>query len=267
MPQYAWVTGTSFAAPHVAGVAALLAGAVPDAGVAEIEDALRGSARDLGALGPDDDYGYGLVDAAAAYAALTAGRPLRVVTAQLPRGVRGAVYEERLSAAGGVAPYAWSLASGSLPAGLTLDGATGVIAGTPHAGTASFTIAVVDAAGTRASRALTLGVFAFPWTIRNALIHALSRMCLPCSVALTPRRGEAMTPATAIQRLVRTVVLPAVTLAGLGLPVLARADGPPCDGAGHAPPRATPSPTWRCCATTARACACAASSTTASRSS
>ncbi|SCE26781.1 Putative Ig domain-containing protein [Streptomyces sp. DvalAA-14] len=31
-------------------------------------------------------------------------------------------------------PYAWSVTGGSLPAGLVLDGATGVISGTPVAG-------------------------------------------------------------------------------------------------------------------------------------
>jgi serine protease len=56
--------GTSMAAPHVAGVAALLysQGITPPAG---IEGALKSFARDLGARGRDDEFGYGLVDAAA----------------------------------------------------------------------------------------------------------------------------------------------------------------------------------------------------------
>lgn len=120
VPQYTWVSGTSFSAPHVAGVAALLAGAVPDATVGEIEAALRSTAHDLGPSGADDDYGQGLVDASAAYAALVAGRPLRIVTSALPGGARDLAYEQRLLAAGGVAPYTWSLAAGSLPAKLTL---------------------------------------------------------------------------------------------------------------------------------------------------
>lgn len=64
------VSGTSFAAPMVAGVLALLRGAFPAAGPATLEAVLRFSARDLGASGPDNDAGYGLVDALMAYALL-----------------------------------------------------------------------------------------------------------------------------------------------------------------------------------------------------
>ncbi|RMG89519.1 MAG: hypothetical protein D6708_09825, partial [Candidatus Dadabacteria bacterium] len=64
--------GTSFSAPHAAGVAALLRSAFPDATAAQVREALRAGARDLGDPGPDDVSGYGLVDAVAAYEALLA---------------------------------------------------------------------------------------------------------------------------------------------------------------------------------------------------
>jgi serine protease len=60
--------GTSMAAPHVSGVAALLishgVAITPD----EVREALQSTAEDLGSAGWDSDYGWGLVDA---YAALT----------------------------------------------------------------------------------------------------------------------------------------------------------------------------------------------------
>jgi subtilisin family serine protease len=61
------VSGTSFAAPHVSGAMALLLSAFPDASVAQLEWSLLETAQDLGAPGADNDYGYGLLDVAAAY--------------------------------------------------------------------------------------------------------------------------------------------------------------------------------------------------------
>jgi hypothetical protein len=53
-----------------------------------------------------------------------------VVTASLPASEVGAAYSVALQATGGTGSYAWSLKSGSLPAGLSLSG-SGVVAGTP----------------------------------------------------------------------------------------------------------------------------------------
>src|SRR5215469_11977339 len=50
----------------------------------------------------------------------------------LPSAAVGTAYSHILQAAGGSSPYSWSIASGSLPAGLTLSSA-GVISGTPTA--------------------------------------------------------------------------------------------------------------------------------------
>ncbi len=65
---YYYAQGTSMASPHVAGVAALIRSLHPDWGAEEVRLALTDTATDLGTAGRDDQYGYGLVDAAAAVA-------------------------------------------------------------------------------------------------------------------------------------------------------------------------------------------------------
>ncbi len=71
-PLYAQLTGTSFAAPHVAGGLALLRGAYPNASIDELEAALVETAFDLGAPGPDNEHGQGILDLPAALAWLGA---------------------------------------------------------------------------------------------------------------------------------------------------------------------------------------------------
>ncbi|HEV3486078.1 MAG TPA: Ig domain-containing protein, partial [Vicinamibacterales bacterium] len=67
-------------------------------------------------------------------------------TTLLPDGIRRTFYSRSISATGGTAPLAWSVVSGSLPAGLALNASTGVISGTPReTGTWGFTVRVVDA--------------------------------------------------------------------------------------------------------------------------
>ena len=63
---YANASGTSMATPHVSGVAALVWSSRPGATASQVRAALRGSALDLGALGYDNAYGYGLVQASQA---------------------------------------------------------------------------------------------------------------------------------------------------------------------------------------------------------
>ena len=55
----------------------------------------------------------------------------------------------------------WSVSAGTLPAGLSLVAATGVISGTPTtAGTTSFTVQVTDAANNTGTKALSIAVAA-----------------------------------------------------------------------------------------------------------
>lgn len=55
-------SGTSMAAPFVAGAAALLRSAAPHLSAAEVAATLSAHARDLGATGRDDTFGAGIVD-------------------------------------------------------------------------------------------------------------------------------------------------------------------------------------------------------------
>lgn len=69
--SYVYVCGTSFASPHAAASMALLLSAEPSASVSEIESALKNSSLDLGQQGPDNDYGYGLINIPAAHQSLS----------------------------------------------------------------------------------------------------------------------------------------------------------------------------------------------------
>ena len=89
--------------------------------------------------------------------------PLAVAPELLADGVVGAAYADTLHVSGGHAPYAWAVASGTLPAGLALDAPTGRVSGTPSAAdTAAVVFAVTDSTGCGGTGAYTLAVFASP---------------------------------------------------------------------------------------------------------
>jgi hypothetical protein len=72
---------------------------------------------------------------------------ITVPTTTLPPAVQGSSYTATVEASGGVPPYAWSLQSGALPAGIALDGATRTLSGTAtESGDFPVTIRVSDAA-------------------------------------------------------------------------------------------------------------------------
>lgn len=68
--DYARFSGTSMAAPHVSGVAALVWSARPSLSPTQVRALLEKSAKDLGKSGYDTEYGHGLVQAQAALDAL-----------------------------------------------------------------------------------------------------------------------------------------------------------------------------------------------------
>ncbi len=88
--------------------------------------------------------------------------PLKVTSTSLPAGNFGSAYTATVNATGGVPPFMWSFASGSLTAGLSLGSSTTrsvTISGTPTAQVNStFTIMVTDSKGTSATQALTIAI-------------------------------------------------------------------------------------------------------------
>jgi sugar lactone lactonase YvrE len=87
-------------------------------------------------------------------------KPLSITTTALPPAYTGQPYTATLAGTGGVPPFTWSVASGHLPAGVTLNAKTGVLSGTPTAaGTAGFTVQVTDSSSPTkriATKALSL---------------------------------------------------------------------------------------------------------------
>jgi uncharacterized protein YhjY with autotransporter beta-barrel domain len=159
---------------------------------------------------------------------LTLAAPTIALTpTTLPAAMAGTAYTQALTASGGVGPYAYALAGGSLPAGLTLT-AAGTLAGTPTvAGSFNITVRATDANGFSGDRAYTLSLTAptialTPTTLPSATAasaysqalsagggvgpytYALSAGALPAGVTLSPNGDIAGTP-TAVGSFVFTV--------------------------------------------------------------
>jgi hypothetical protein len=84
-----------------------------------------------------------------------------ITTSTLPGATVGTPYAATLTGAGGAPPYTWAIASGTPPAGLSLDASTGTISGTPTtSGTATFTVSLTDSSAPAQvlSRSLSIAV-------------------------------------------------------------------------------------------------------------
>lgn len=149
------ISGTSMATPHVAGAAALILAANPGMTPANVAAAMMAASTPnvVASAGVGSPNRF-------LYSAPPAGNvPPSIVTTTLPGGGTSTPYSASLGVAGGTAPYNWSLTAGSLPTGLTLAPATGVISGTPTtAGVSSFTVMVTDGKGLTASASLSINI-------------------------------------------------------------------------------------------------------------
>jgi subtilisin family serine protease len=185
--SYVDATGTSIAAPHVAGALALLLSAFPGLPADRQEAALESGAVDLGAPGVDSDYGYGRLDALAAYQWLAAAPDFGVAAG--PASVT--------ITPGGSADYTVSVsASNGFSGGVSL-----AVAGLPGAqGSANFTPAVLPggsgAAQLRISTAGTIPPGSYPLTISGSSGAITRTATVTLLVAPPPDFGITATPAS-----------------------------------------------------------------------
>lgn len=89
--------------------------------------------------------------------------PLVITTSSLPTAIAGTSYYTTLAAQGGIGTYTWTILSGTLPQGLSLDTATGAISGTPtQAGTVDFTVEVQDSRNPADTQTANLSLTVYP---------------------------------------------------------------------------------------------------------
>jgi hypothetical protein len=83
---------------------------------------------------------------------------LRITSTSLPEAGYGVPYSARITAAGGVGPYSWSVIAGAPPAGVTLA-SNGVFIGTPDStAPVTLTVQVMDKYDVKASATFTITV-------------------------------------------------------------------------------------------------------------
>ncbi len=117
----------------------------------------------------------------------------------LPSGVVGSTYSTTLVASNGLPPYGnWTVVNGSLPPGLTLNGSTGTISGTPSlalVNPASFSVSVADSGGfVSAPQSLTLAVSSPAGPVRTPTSIALSVTPNPAGIAVPVTMTANLTP-------------------------------------------------------------------------
>ena len=137
---------------------------------------------------------YGNVPVIAALEILPAGSSLQFSTSSLPAGQVGAAYSTMIQATGGTTPYHWSIASGALPAGLTLSATTGTVSGTPTtSGSFTFTAKATDSTSPTAqtaTKSLTITVASRPVAVQITTSSLPSgQAAVPYSAALAAIDG------------------------------------------------------------------------------
>ncbi len=148
--RYAGWSGTSGAAPLVAGTAALIRSAYPELSAAEVINRIISTARDAGAPGQDTLYGYGILDAGAALTSdvpSVTANPLGNIADWIRIHRRDASTAPAVDAPVAVEPTAPNLPEPTVPEALAPGTKTDLLPGTLVLGFTGLTLAVA-AAGT-----------------------------------------------------------------------------------------------------------------------
>lgn len=92
--------------------------------------------------------------------------PMSITPAAVSNGMVGTTYSQTISASGGTAPYTYAVQTGTLPGGLTLNGTTGEISGTPTVTVTNhaFTIRATDSIGNYKDISYTFTILLAPAT-------------------------------------------------------------------------------------------------------
>lgn len=147
---------------------------------------------------------------------ITIVQQLVVTTSALPSGAITSTYSATLSSSGGTPAVTWAITVGSLPAGLTLNAATGAITGTPTgpSGMSNFTVQATDSGTPQqtATKALSINI--------NPVL-AITTTSLPSGTVNTAYSQQLQTNGGGIAPISWTVTLgslpPGLTLSSGGL--------------------------------------------------
>lgn len=147
---------------------------------------------------------------------------ISLTTPSLPDGAVGTAYSETLATQNGQGAVTFSIYSGSLPAGLSLDSSTGIISGTPtSAGVSSFTIEADDGFSTgnfidRKDYTIIVGAPATPvHHSHSSSISSIPGVTNPITIINPPNTSTSTTPSIEdLQALIDKLIAQITALTG-----------------------------------------------------